>query len=83
MTHFKQKAMDLQQFQNHGWKATDKVVYNGEILSVATVGLKTPCICAYFENDLIDCIWLYPEMFELYQPKLVHEAHTSLLTDIS
>jgi len=65
--------MTLEQFQNHGWKATDKVVYKGEILNVSSVALEAHCVIAHYENSLKGCVLLTSEMFELHQPELVHE----------
>jgi hypothetical protein len=72
--------MDIQQFQNHGWKATDKVVFKNEIYNVIGidfVSIYNPIqIGNIYWNE-----WISISEIELYQP--VHEAHTSLLTDIS
>jgi len=66
--------MNLQQFQNHGWKATDKVVYKGKVLNVIAVYFHSDffysdIIGASEENDTHERYYDISEI-ELYQPEL-------------
>jgi len=58
------------------------VVYKGKVLNVIAVHFHSDIIGASDENDTHERYYDISEI-ELYQPELVHEAHTSLLTDIS
>jgi len=71
--------MTLESFQNHGWKATDKVVYKEGVHKIVMLDFSArlrPISIKY--NEMYR--WLKISEIELYQP--IHEAHTSLLTKL-
>lgn len=71
--------MTLEQFNNHGWKATDKVVYEGKVFDVTAVDFEDNKVCLRTRFSLYE--WIEFSEIELYQP--IHESHTTqLLTNL-
>ncbi len=72
--------MTLEQFNSHGWKATDKVVYKDNVYSILHIYFETKSM--FIKNaKRYEVLHLHIRRLELYQP--LTEAHTHLLTELS